>query len=361
MENQPNIKSANVLIVDDQLLNIKLLEKVLRQAGFTNIFSTTDSRQAVPLFLEHQVDLLLLDIRMPHMSGFDVMAKLKQVISNDYLPILVLTAELTSEVRAKSLEGGAKDFLTKPFDQLEVLQRINNILEVRLLHNQIKHQNEILEDEVKKRTLELEKSRYEVIERLGQAAEFKDNETGNHILRMSKYSRLLAQAKGLPEDQVDLIFLAAPMHDIGKIGIPDNVLLKPGKLDPDEWTIMQTHVTLGAELLSGSDEIPLMKTAKNIALTHHEKWDGSGYPNGLSGEEIPIEGRICVICDVFDALTSERPYKKAWPIEKAMGLIREESGRHFDPSLVPLFESIMDDVLAYRAKHLDEAGSSLND
>ena len=361
MENQPNIKSANVLIVDDQLLNIKLLEKILKQAGFTNIFSTTDSRQAVPLYLEHQIDLLLLDIRMPHMNGFDVMAELNRVISNDYLPILVLTAELTSEVRAKSLESGAKDFLTKPFDQLEVLQRINNILEVRLLHNQIKHQNEILEDEVKKRTLELENSRYEVIERLGQAAEFKDNETGNHILRMSKYSRLLAQAKGLSEDQVDLIFLAAPMHDIGKIGIPDNVLLKPGKLDPDEWTIMQTHVTLGAELLSGSDEIPLMETAKNIALTHHEKWDGSGYPNGLSGEEIPIEGRICAICDVFDALTSERPYKKAWPIEKAIDLIRQESGRHFDPSLVPLFESILDEVLTYRIKHLDDMAESIND
>jgi len=361
MENQPNIKSANVLIVDDQLLNIKLLEKILKQAGFTNIFSTTDSRQAVPLYLEHQIDLLLLDIRMPHMNGFDVMAELNRVISNDYLPILVLTAELTLEVRAKSLENGAKDFLTKPFDQLEVLQRINNILEVRLLHNQIKHQNEILEDEVKKRTLELENSRYEVIERLGQAAEFKDNETGNHILRMSKYSRLLAQAKGLSEDQVDLIFLAAPMHDIGKIGIPDNVLLKPGKLDPDEWTIMQTHVTLGAELLSGSDEIPLMETAKNIALTHHEKWDGSGYPNGLSGEEIPIEGRICAICDVFDALTSERPYKKAWPIEKAIDLIRQESGRHFDPSLVPLFESILDEVLTYRIKHLDDMAESIND
>jgi len=354
VDNQINTKSANILIVDDQVLNVKLLEKILKQAGYENIFSTTDSREAVPLFIQHDIDILLLDIRMPHMDGFAVMAELKSEINADYLPILVLTAELTAEVRAKALESGAKDFLTKPFDQLEVLQRIHNILEVRLLYKQVRHQNETLEEKVKKRTIELENSRYEVIERLGQAAEFKDNETGNHVLRMSKYSRLLAKAKGLPEDTVDLIFLASPMHDIGKIGIPDKILLKPGKLDADEWTIMQTHVTLGAELLSGSDEIPLMKMAKNIALTHHEKWDGSGYPNGISGEDIPIEGRISAICDVFDALTSDRPYKKAWSVEKTMDLIREESGRHFDPGLVPLFESILDDVLRYRSQHMDQ-------
>jgi len=354
MDTQITTKSANILIVDDQVLNVTLLEKILHKAGYSNTFSTTDSRQAVPLFVQHDIDILLLDIRMPHMDGFDVMAELNQSIGGDYLPILILTAELTSEVRAKSLESGAKDFLTKPFDQLEVLQRIHNILEVRLLYKQVRHQNETLEEEVKKRTIELENSRYEIIERLGQAAEFKDNETGNHILRMSKYSRLLAKAKGLPEADVDLIFLAAPMHDIGKIGIPDKVLLKPGKLDADEWEVMKTHVALGGELLSGSDEIPLMRIAKNIALTHHEKWDGSGYPNGLSGESIPIEGRICAICDVFDALTSERPYKKAWSVEKAMMLIKEESGRHFDPSLVPLFDTILDDVLSYRSQHMDQ-------
>lgn len=353
MNHQINTKSANVLIVDDQLLNVKLLEKILQQAGYENIFSTTDSRQAVPMFVQHHIDILLLDIRMPNMDGFEVMSLLNETVLDDYLPILVLTAELTSEVRAKALESGAKDFLTKPFDQLEVLQRINNILEVRLLHSQVRKQNETLEAEVKKRTIELENSRYEVIERLGQAAEFKDNETGKHVLRMSKYSRFLAQAKGLSNEEVELIFLAAPMHDIGKIGIPDAVLLKPGKLDPEEWEVMQSHVAIGAELLAGSDDIPLMKMAKNIALTHHEKWDGSGYPNGLSGEDIPIEGRICALCDVFDALTSERPYKKAWSIDKTMAFIQEQSGQHFDPSLVVLFESILDDVLSFRTAHLD--------
>jgi len=275
------------------------------------------------------------------------------VVKDDYLPILILTAELTSETRAKSLSNGAKDFLTKPFNQQEVLQRIHNIIEVRLLHKKLKNYNKTLESEVKIRTAELEKSRYEIIERLGKAAAYKDNETGNHILRMSQYSRFLAKAAGLSKEQCDLILLAAPMHDIGKIGIPDNVLLKPGKLDPEEWEIMQTHVVIGGELLSGNDEIPLMKMAKNIAMTHHERWDGNGYPNGLAGEDIPIEGRICAISDVFDALTSERRYKTAWPVEKALALILGEGGKRFDPKLTLLFESIIDDILTYKEQYND--------
>lgn len=350
---QIDILSANILIVDDQVLNVKLLEKTLKQAGYPNVFSTIDSREAVPLFIKHNIDILLLDIRMPHLDGFDVMELLNEVVKDDYLPILVLTAELTSETRAKSLSNGAKDFLTKPFNQLEVLQRIHNILEVRLLHKQLKNYNQTLESEVRKRTAELEKSRYEIIDRLGKAAEYKDNETGNHILRMSQYSRFLAKAAGLPEEQCDLILLAAPMHDIGKIGIPDSVLLKPGKLDSDEWKIMQTHVEIGGELLSGNDEIPLMLMAKNIALSHHERWDGKGYPKGLAGEDIPLEGRICAISDVFDALTSERPYKKAWSAEKAMALIADEAGSHFDPKLAALFVTILDDIIAYKQLHQD--------
>lgn len=356
-----NTLAANILIVDDQLLNIKLLEKILQQAGYQNIYSTSDPRQAVPMFIEHQIDILLLDIRMPHLNGFEVMELLNEKVGEDYLPILILTAELTSETRAKALGNGAKDFLTKPFDQLEVLQRIHNIIEVRLLHKHLKNYNKTLEEAVAKRTEELELSRYEIIERLGKAAEFKDNETGNHILRMSQYSHLLAKAKGLEKEQCDLILLASPMHDIGKIGIPDNVLLKPGKLDADEWEIMQSHVEIGAELLSGNDEIPLMKMAKNIALTHHERWDGNGYPNGISGEDIPIEGRICAITDVFDALTSERPYKKAWTVEDAMALLHKESGHHFDPSLVPLFEELLDEIIEFKTQHTDTFESKHND
>ncbi|MFW5425949.1 MAG: HD domain-containing phosphohydrolase [Methylophagaceae bacterium] len=347
------ILSANILIVDDQFVNVKLLEKVLKQAGFENIFSTDDSRQAVPLYLEHDIDVLLLDIRMPHLDGFEVMQKLQATIQNDYLPILVLTAELTSETRSRSLTSGAKDFLTKPFDRQEVILRTSNIIEVRLLHKQILQQNIILEAEVKKRTQELENSRLEIIQRLGLAAEYKDNETGNHVLRMSKFSHALAKLYGLADKDLEMILCASPMHDIGKIGIPDRVLLKPGKLDNDEWEIMKSHVTIGAELLSGG-ESPLLSMAKSIALTHHEKWDGSGYPEGLSGDDIPIEGRICAISDVFDALTSERPYKEAWSIEKAVALIKDESGKHFDPRLVELFEEILPEIKSIMAEHTDD-------
>ena len=346
------ILDANILIVDDHAANVALLSKILKQAGYQNVFSTTDSEQALALYQDHNIDLLLLDIRMPRLDGFEVMLQLQSLVNHDYLPIIVLTAELTKETRSKALSRGAKDFLTKPFDYEEVLLRIRNILEVRILHNQIRQQNENLEDAVKKRTQELEDSRLEIIQRLGVAAEYKDNETGNHVLRMSKFSQLLAKAAGLSDEFADIILYTAPMHDIGKIGIPDRVLLKPGKLDAEEWEIMQSHVTIGGEILSGSDS-KLMVTARNIALSHHEKWDGSGYPNGTSGEDIPIEGRICAICDVFDALTSERPYKEAWPIEKAMNLIREESGRHFDPTLTILFENILDDILYYRNQHID--------
>jgi len=280
------------------------------------------------------------------------MSLLQQDFPDDYLPILVLTAELTQETRSQALTGGAKDFLYKPFDRLEALQRIRNIIEVRLLHKQVKQQNKSLEERVEQRTRALEESRYDVVQRLGLAAEYKDNETGEHVLRMSKFSQLLAREYGLSEDRVELILNAAPMHDVGKIGIPDSILLKPGKLDADEWKIMQSHVNIGAEILSGGSS-ELMKAAQIIALTHHEKWDGSGYPAGLSGEHIPIEGRICAICDVFDALTSERPYKEAWSVDKAMALIREESGKHFDPKLVEDFDNILDEVLEIKALHSD--------
>lgn len=263
-----------------------------------------------------------------------------------------MTAELTQQTRERALSNGAKDFITKPFDQSEVIQRINNMLEVRLLHKQVRSQNETLEQQVRQRTQELEQSRLEIIKRLGRAAEYKDNETGNHILRMSHFAQMLASAAGLSRELADNILLAAPMHDIGKIGIPDNILLKPGKLDPDEWEIMKTHVNIGADLLDGTN-IPLLMMARNIALSHHEKWDGTGYPKGLSGENIPIEGRICAICDVFDALTSQRPYKQAWPVEEAVAFLRHQKGKHFEPELVELFEHILDDVLSYRSAHMD--------
>jgi putative two-component system response regulator len=346
------ILSANVLIVDDHIANLKLLEKTFKQAGYEHVITTTDPREVITLYQEHDVDVLLLDIRMPHMDGFEVMKELKLVAKGDYLPILILTAELTSETRDKSLSNGAKDFLTKPFDRVEVLHRTRNIIEVRLLHKQVVKQNRQLEYEVARRTKELEDSRLEIIRRLGVAAEYKDNETGNHVTRMSRSSYLLAKQIGLSEDYSTMILNAAPMHDIGKIGIPDCILLKPGKLDADEWKIMQTHVEIGVEILSDATT-PLLEMARRIAASHHEKWNGTGYPLGLEGEDISIEGRICAVTDVFDALTSDRPYKKAWSVEDAMSLIREESGISFDPILVKAFDSILFDVLNIRAQYAD--------
>lgn len=352
MISDKDILNARILIVDDQLINIKLLEKMLRQAGFTSLYSTNLGAEVKQRYFEYEIDLILLDIRMPDMDGFQVMETLQTAIHDDYLPILVITAELTQEIRKKSLSSGAKDFITKPFDQTEVIQRIRNMLEVRLLHKQVMTQNVTLEQQVKIRTQQLEQSRLEIIKRLGRAAEYKDNETGNHILRMSHFAQMLALAAGLNESFAADILTAAPMHDIGKIGIPDHILLKPGKLNANEWEVMKTHVKIGADLLADTD-VPLLKLASNIALTHHEKWDGSGYPNGLKGNDIPIEGRICAVCDVFDALTSERPYKKAWPIDKAVDYLNEQKGHHFDPELVVHFLSILEEVLHYREHHPD--------
>ena len=352
MMTNEKILLANILIVDDQIANVKLLEKIFKQAGYKNIYSTLDSREAIPLYQAHNIDILLLDIRMPHLDGFDVMIQLQSIVKNDYLPILILTAELTSESRDKSLSNGAKDFLTKPFDRVEVLHRSRNIIEVRLLHKKIILQNSLLEEKVEQRTKELENSRLEVIRRLGIAAEYKDNETGNHVARMSRYSYQLAKKIGLNEDYATMILNAAPMHDIGKIGIPDSVLLKQGRLNPDEWEIMKTHVEIGVEILSDGTT-PLLEMARRIAASHHEKWDGTGYPLGIKGEDIAIEGRICAIADVFDALTSTRPYKEAWSVEKAMAFIRSESAVSFDPILVKAFDSILFDILKIKTEYLD--------
>jgi putative two-component system response regulator len=348
MSIQQDILDARILVVDDQPQNTLLLEKILNKAGYKNIHAITDPRETFTLYQQYEFDVLLLDIRMPHLDGFEVMEKLKRLNPDqeDYLPILVLTAELTDETRERALSNGAKDFVTKPFNRVEVLQRIYNMLEVRILHKRLKNQNQALEEKVRERTRQLEESRLDIIERLGQAAEYKDNETGEHIIRMSHSAYLLAKAAGYSEDEAVLIREAAPMHDIGKIGIPDYILLKPDRLDEEEWRIMQTHVTIGAKLLDNSDH-PLIQKARTIALTHHEKWDGSGYPGGLKGEAIPLEGRICAIADVFDALTSERPYKQAWSVQAALNMLQEQSGKHFDPTLIGLFISIVDEVVAF--------------
>ncbi|QWR77812.1 HD domain-containing phosphohydrolase [Candidatus Magnetomonas plexicatena] len=346
------IYEAAILIVDDQQTNVALAEKMLKAEGYKNILTTTDSRCVVDLYKFHKPDLILLDLNMPNMDGFQVMTELKKIESNTYLSIMVLTAYTDRTIRVKALEHGAKDFLTKPFDRLEVLTRIKNMLEIRLLHNEVIDYNKSLEEKVEERTRQLKRTQLEIIRRLGRASEYRDNETGNHIIRMSQFCEVVARRAGLSNDHSELILHASPMHDVGKIGIPDSVLLKPAKLDPDEFEIMKTHTTKGAEILDNHDS-EIMNLARTIALTHHEKWDGSGYPNGVSGEAIPIEGRIVAICDVFDALTSKRPYKKAWTVDEAVAEIKKNSGTHFDANLVEVFIKHLDEILKIKESYED--------
>jgi len=347
------ILQANILIIDDEPANVKLLKKLLERQGYQNVSGTSDPRDVESLCAATEFDAFLLDIRMPYLDGYGIMTLLKDKFVNDYMPVLVLTAQTDRETRLKALKYGAKDFLTKPFDQLEALTRIHNLLEVRLMHKHIRDQNIILEEQVQQRTQELYDTRHEVIARLGMAAEYRDNETGNHIIRMSKYAKLLALEIGLGEGHADIILNAAPMHDIGKIGIPDSVLLKPGKLDAEEWQIMRSHVDIGAKILSGHDS-ELMQAACLIALHHHEKWNGSGYPAGLKGEQISIEGRICAVADVFDALLSVRPYKKPWTVEQALSLIEAEAGQHFDPNIAPLMRKLLPAAMEIMQQYPDD-------
>jgi putative two-component system response regulator len=348
-----DIIDSKILIVDDEEANVKLLEHLLMQSGYHSIRSTTDSREVVKIYKEFCPDLVLLDYNMPHMNGVEVMEKLIEVEKEAYPSVVIVTANNSNDVKIRSLATGVLDFLAKPYDTVEVVSRIRNILSVRLLHNRINHQNKVLDQKIRDRTQELSDTRLEVVQRLSRAAEYRDNETGMHIIRMSRYSYLLAEAVGLPIDQCELIQHASPMHDVGKIGIPDSILLKSEKLDAAEWEIMKTHAEIGGLILSDS-ESDLMQMAESIALTHHEKWDGSGYPNGLKGEEIPLEGRIVAICDVFDALTSERPYKKEWPIEKAIQELKDNSGVHFDPNLVDKLIGILPQLLVIKGLCQDQ-------
>ena len=344
---QTDIKDARILAVDDEPTNLLLLEKILRMAKYHNITCVSSGEQALHLYREAPFDAVLLDLNMPGMNGFDVMAELQRIEGKSYAPILVLTAQSDSPTKLQALKSGAKDFLGKPFDRSEVLTRIHNIIEVRLLHNQLQDQNRLLDQKVRERTHELEQTRLDIIRRLGRAAEYRDNETGLHIIRMSRFSQLIGLAAGVGEMEAELLLNASPMHDIGKIGIPDHILLKPGKFEPHEWEIMKTHATIGADLLAG-EQFELMRHAAEIALTHHEKWDGSGYPRGLKAEDIPLAGRIVAIADVFDALTSSRPYKRAWPLEEALAYMREQSGKHFEPKLIDIFFATLPKILEVR-------------
>jgi putative two-component system response regulator len=350
-----NLFEAEILIVDDERPNILLLERLLKASGYSRIRGTDDPRTVMELLGERDCDLVILDLRMPHLDGFQVMEAIRSTATadGDYLPILMLTAENDPKFKLRALESGATDFLLKPFDRAEVSSRVRNILQIRLLNKRVRQHNAELELKVRERTHELEETRLEIIRRLGLAAEYRDNETGLHIVRMSLFAQSIALRYGLSPERAELLMNAAPMHDIGKIGIPDRVLLKKDKLDADEWHIMRSHTTIGAEMLSGHPS-PLLQMASEIALSHHERWDGNGYPQGLSGESIVLEARIVAVADVFDALLAERPYKKAWPEHEAIAEIERLAGHQFDPSVVESFLAALPELREIRARYRDQ-------
>jgi putative two-component system response regulator len=338
-----NYGSATVLIIDDMPENLDLLSDVL--SGHYMIRAAISGSRGLKIAMQNPPDIILLDVMMPEMDGYEVCRRLKEDPRTRNIPVIFITAVNDMENEERGFAMGAVDYITKPMSTSTVLARIKT-------HLDLYNQNRTLEKKVRERTRELDKSRLEIIRRLGRAAEYRDNETGLHVIRMSYYSRIIAEEIGMNEAEADMVLNAAPMHDIGKIGIPDSILLKPGPLDPDEMKLMQKHSEIGAGII-GLHENELLKAAHAAALTHHEKWNGRGYPAGLSGENIPLIGRIVAIADAFDALTSRRPYKPAWPVERAVELLEKEAGIHFDPALVPAMLRNMDRVLEIKERHAD--------
>ncbi len=321
-----------LLLVDDEATNLQVLRHIL-QDDYRLLFAKSGAK-ALELAFAEAPDLVLLDVMMPGMTGLEVCRTLKGEPSTARIPVVFVTALADIDDEANGFEAGAVDYITKPVSPPIVKARVRTHLS--LVHVET-----------------LRQTRLEIVQRLGLAAEYKDNETGLHVIRMSHYSQVLARAAGYSEAQAEELLHAAPMHDVGKIGIPDAILRKRGALDEDEWTVMRSHVLIGAKII-GEHPSGLLRTAQRIALAHHEKWDGSGYPHGLAGEAIPLEARIVAIADVFDALTSVRPYKAAWTVEDALDLVRRESGRHFDPRLVELFLECLPEVLAIKARWPEE-------
>jgi len=337
-----------ILVVDDEDANLLLLRRILERAGYTNVQTLKDPTRIEARFADVPPQLLILDLHMPGMDGFEVMSFLEEVTSRgDDSAFLVLTADATEEAKQRALEMGARDFLTKPIDATELLLRARNILHTQHLREKLLDQNRGLEATVALRTRELDDTRIEVLDRLARAAEFRDDETQEHAQRIGRTCALLAVELGLPAEEVDLLRQAAPLHDIGKIGIPDSILLKPGRLTDAEFDTIKEHTLIGAGILSGG-RTPLILLAEDIALTHHERWDGGGYPQGRAGDATPLHGRAVSVADVFDALTHARPYKEAWPIDRALEEIESQRGRQFDPDVVDAFRNLDHESLLER-------------
>ncbi|TGM81814.1 response regulator [Leptospira mtsangambouensis] len=321
-----------VLIIDDEATNLQILNEIL-QKDYQLLFAK-DGNKGIELTISEEPELILLDVMMPEMTGHDVCKILKSNEKTKYIPVIFVTALSDIEDEEKGFQLGAVDYITKPVSPPIVKARIKN-------HLSLVNVNEV------------KTTRLQIVQRLGMASEYKDNETGMHVIRMSHYSQTLALAFGYSSEQAEEILNAAPMHDVGKIGIPDFIIQKPGKLSPEEWEMMKRHPEIGAEII-GDHHSSLLKLARSIAITHHEKFDGTGYPYQLKGENIPLEGRIIAIADVFDALTTVRPYKKAWEVDAAIEFLKQESGKHFDPVLVQKFITVLPKILEIKNQWPEE-------
>jgi putative two-component system response regulator len=344
-----------VLLCDDELMNRKVASKILHKEGF-EIIEAQNGQEAIEILKRQTVDLILMDLMMPVMDGYEATRIIKEDDELSTIPLIIISALSDRNAILKCLEIGADEYLTKPFDLTDFRLRINNAIKMGVYQNMLKDHKRLLEAQVKEKTkdlqnalIEVQNSEKDIISILGKTAEYRDNETSAHTLRVGEMAASMAQKFGWSDERVELMRLAAPMHDIGKVGIEDHILLKPGKLNEEEFSRMKEHVNIGNAILS-QKKTPLLKLAAEIALTHHEKYDGGGYPGGLRGDDIPLSGAIVAVVDVFDALLSERPYKKAFSLEKTLDIISSDSGSHFHPSVVDVFMNNLDDFLEIRRR-----------
>lgn len=349
-----------VLVVDDMPINVELLNTILTDNGY-QVITAESGEQALYKMEKNDIDVVLLDIIMPGIDGFEVARRIRKNVDTALTPIILVTGSQEKKDRIAGIEVGCDDFITKPFDQYELLARVKSLAKVKAYNDHMKHYKQELEKEVKSRTKELnsaltllKNASLELIERLAVAAEYKDEDTGEHIHRLGYYAAVIAKKMGLDDAFIQDIQYAAPLHDVGKIGIPDKILLKEGPLTDEEKKVMRKHTTIGYGILKDSDQ-KIIQMAESVAISHHERWDGKGYPNQIMGKDIPIEGRIIAVADVFDALISRRPYKKPMPIEQAIAIITEERGKQFDPQVVDAFLSAEDEILSIVEKKVTYA------